>query len=85
MVFGRADTFLNTVKKEIFMLVLTRKVGERCWIGDDVIITILRTGGNNVRIGITAPKKTEVHREEVYLRIKARDEEEKLVREEAVI
>ncbi|WP_339673175.1 carbon storage regulator CsrA [Dasania marina] len=51
------------------MLVLTRRVGETLIIGDDVKITVLASKGNQVRIGITAPKDVEVHREEIYDRI----------------
>lgn len=51
------------------MLILTRKVGESIRIGDDVEITTLGVKGNQVRIGISAPKHVSVHREEVYERI----------------
>lgn len=51
------------------MLILTRKVGQTINIGDDITITILGVKGAQVRIGVNAPKDTEVHREEVYLRI----------------
>ena len=53
------------------MLILTRKGGESIKVGDDVKITILEIKGNQVRIGIQAPKKVSVHREEVYNLIKA--------------
>ena len=52
------------------MLILTRRVGEVLRIGDDVAITILGVKGNQVRIGIDAPKDVAVHREEIYQRIK---------------
>ncbi|MEW5838238.1 MAG: carbon storage regulator CsrA [Pseudomonadota bacterium] len=52
------------------MLILTRRVGEVLRIGDDVSITILGVKGNQVRIGIDAPKDVAVHREEIYQRIK---------------
>lgn len=52
------------------MLILTRRVGEAVMIGDDVSITVLGVKGNQVRLGITAPKSTAVHREEIYERIK---------------
>ncbi len=52
------------------MLILTRRVGETLMIGDDVTITVLGVKGNQVRIGINAPKDVPVHREEIYLRIK---------------
>ncbi len=57
------------------MLVLTRKVGETLRIGDEVKVTVLGIKGNQVRIGIDAPKNVPVHRQEVYERIK-RDEQE---------
>jgi carbon storage regulator len=52
------------------MLILTRRVGEALKIGDNVDITILGVKGNQVRIGISAPKDVAVHREEIYSRIK---------------
>ena len=52
------------------MLVLSRRVDETLIIGDDIRITVLGISGNQVRIGIAAPKEVSVHREEVYLRIK---------------
>ncbi len=51
------------------MLILTRRVGESLMIGDDVTITVLGVKGNQVRIGVNAPKTTSVHREEIYKRI----------------
>ena len=53
------------------MLILTRSTGESLMIGDDVSITVLSTRGGQVKIGIHAPREIEVHREEVYERIKA--------------
>lgn len=52
------------------MLILTRKVGESINIGDDITITILGVSGQQVRIGINAPKDVAVHREEIYQRIR---------------
>jgi carbon storage regulator len=57
--------------KEKTMLILTRKVGESINIGDDITITILGVSGQQVRIGINAPKDVAVHREEIYQRIQA--------------
>lgn len=51
------------------MLILSRKTGEKLMIGDDVELTILGIKGNQVRVGVSAPKDVPVHREEVYLRI----------------
>ena len=51
------------------MLILTRRVSETLMIGDDVTITVLGVKGNQVRIGVNAPKEVAVHREEIYQRI----------------
>ena len=52
------------------MLILTRRVGETVMIGNDVTVTILGVKGNQVRVGINAPKNVAVHREEIYERIR---------------
>ena len=58
------------------MLILTRKVGESLLIGDDVSITILNVRGNQVKIGVKAPKEISVHREAIYQRIKQAEDKE---------
>ena len=52
------------------MLILTRRVGETLMVGDEVTVTVLGVKGNQVRIGVNAPKDVAVHREEIYDRIK---------------
>ena len=52
------------------MLILTRRIGETIMIGEEVTVTVLGVKGNQVRLGVSAPKTIPVHREEIYIRIK---------------
>ena len=52
------------------MLILTRRVGETLMIGEDVTVTVLGVKGNQVRIGVNAPREVAVHREEIFERIR---------------
>ena len=60
------------------MLILTRRVGEILMIGDEVTVTVLGVKGNQVRIGVDAPKHVAVHREEIYQRIQAEGEDSEI-------
>ncbi len=66
------------------MLILTRRVGETLMIGDEVTVTVLGVKGNQVRIGVNAPKEVAVHREEIYERIRKEQEGEVDVRQMAI-
>lgn len=57
------------------MLILTRRIDETLMIGDEVTVTVLDIKGNQVRIGVNAPKEVAVHREEIYERIKAEQQQ----------
>ena len=63
-----------TPAREDVMLILTRRVGETLMIGDQVTVTVLGVKGNQVRIGINAPKDLAVHREEIFQRIRKEQE-----------
>lgn len=58
------------------MLILTRRIGETLNIGDEIQVTVLEVRGNQVRLGVAAPKEIPIHREEVYERIKREQEAE---------
>jgi len=57
------------------MLILTRRIGETIMIGDDVAVKVLEVNGCQVRIGVSAPREVEVHRQEIFERIKKEKQE----------
>ena len=65
------------------MLILTRRVGETVVIGEDVTVTVLGVKGNQVRLGVNAPREVTVHREEIYDRIKREESSESPVDDES--
>jgi carbon storage regulator len=66
---------LGQAGQEIGMLILTRRVGETVMIGNDVTVTILGVKGNQVRVGVNAPRDVAVHREEIFERIKREEQD----------
>jgi len=61
--------------QEYFMLILTRRVGETVMIGNEVTVTVLGVKGNQVRVGVNAPRDVAVHREEIFERIKREEQD----------
>lgn len=68
-VFKSGDLLNLTPVKGVLMLILTRRIGEKLVIDDNVMITVMGAKGNQIRIGIDAPRDVQVHREEIYQRI----------------
>lgn len=67
------------------MLILTRRVGETVVIGNDVTVTVLGVKGNQVRLGVNAPREVAVHREEIYERIKREQADEDDAQHQAAV
>jgi carbon storage regulator len=68
------EAFTRTNHENIKMLILTREEGESIMIGNDITITVVRVSGNKVRVGIKAPRRVAVHREEIYAAIQGAQE-----------
>jgi carbon storage regulator len=75
----------KTPIRSLAMLILTRRVGETVVIGNDVTVTVLGVKGNQVRLGVNAPREVAVHREEIFERIKREQAEEKPQRPPQVV
>ena len=74
--FDAQSRYYKEIHGERRMLILTRRVGETLMIGDEVTVTVLGVKGNQVRIGVNAPRDVTVHREEIYERIKREQAEQ---------